>query len=400
MSNAFTKLLMLSPQEKKQKGVEFTPAEIYQQPMMWRKTFDILEQNKSGIKKFLKGQEDRTILLTGAGTSAFIGLALEPLFNKISGFNAKAVGTTEIITDPDAYFRPGKKYIVIHFARSGNSPESVGTFVLAEESKANIKHIVITCNKNGKLAKMGAGKKALIVLLPPETDDKSLAMTSSFSSMVVAGQYIAALKKGGYKRIVGNLAVAAQHVMDNSGNDLAKICSKKFTRAVFMGSNTLFGCAKECHLKLQEETDGQVVAKFDTFLGLRHGPEAVIDKRTLVVYLLSEEPLTRIYELDMMRGIKSKKIGQTRLAFCRKADKNIRNLSDVIVEYGEDIPDDYLTPVGVLIGQMLGVLRSLSQGLKPDSPSAAGVISRVVQGVKIYDRPRFYKKGKLKIIAG
>lgn len=400
MANTFTKLLSLSPAEKKKKGVVDTPPEIYQQPEMWLETYQILEKQKAEIKKFLKGQEDRTILLTGAGTSEFIGLSLENLFNKVSGFVARTVPTTSMITDPEAFLRPRKKYFVVHFARSGNSPESVGTFVLAEESKANIKHIVITCNKNGALAKMGKKKKALVILLPEKTNDKSLAMTSSFSSMVVAGQYLATLKKGGYGKIVKKLAAASQRVMDEYGDALAKVCKKSFNRAVYMGSNTLAGCAKECHLKLQEETDGKVVAKFDSFLGLRHGPEAVIDNKTLVVSLLSEEAFTRQYELDMMRGIRGKKIGQTKLALCRKADRNVKATNDVVVEYKEDIPDDYLTPVAVTMGQMIGVLKSMSLGLKPDSPSVAGVISRVVRGVKIYDRPRFYKNGKLKVIAG
>jgi tagatose-6-phosphate ketose/aldose isomerase len=400
MANAFTSLLELSPSRKKRKGVEYTPPEIYQQPEMWQKTFDIMNENKKSIVKFLKANKGRTILLTGAGTSAFIGMALEPLFNKVSGFNTRAIGTTEVITDPEACFRSGQRYIVVHFARSGNSPESVGTFVLAEESKANVRHIVITCNKDGKLAKMGKRKKALIVLLPPETNDKSLAMTSSFSSMVVAGQYLATARKGGYKKIVKNLAKAGLRIMDNYGNHLNRACKKGFERAVFMGSDTLLGCAKECHLKVQEETDGKVVAKFDSFLGLRHGPEAVINKKTLVVYLLSEEPLTRVYEMDMMKGVKGKRIGQTKLAVCRKADRSVKNNSDVVIEYIEGIPDDFLTPVCVIVGQMLGVLRSISLGLKPDSPSKAGVISRVVRGVKIYHRPMFLRSGKLKVIAG
>jgi tagatose-6-phosphate ketose/aldose isomerase len=388
MANAFTALLDLTPAEKKAKGVEYTPAEVYQQPDMWLKTFDIMKQNKKKIRGFMGKNKGRTILLTGAGTSAFIGLALEPLFSRISGFDTRAVATTDVITNPGVIFQPGKKYLVVHFARSGNSPESVGTFTLAEQSKAKVKHIVITCNKDGKLAQMGAKKGALLIVLPPETNDKSLAMTSSFSCMVIAGQYLAAWKQGGYGPIVKQLAKAGRHVMDNYGDLLDGICQKGFDRAVFLGSNTLQGCAKECHLKCQEESDGNVVAKHDSFMGLRHGPEAVIHKKTLVVYLCSECKTVVPYELDLMRGVKTKKIGMYKLGFMRQADPARRAVCDGVIAYKEEIPDDYLTPVAVLVGQMLGVLRSLSLGLKPDSPSVAGVISRVVQGVTIYPRPK------------
>ncbi|MBN2289232.1 MAG: glucosamine--fructose-6-phosphate aminotransferase, partial [Candidatus Glassbacteria bacterium] len=169
MPDALLRLIQEPEAGKKNKGTEFTPAEIHQQPEMWRQTLEILRKQEPQIKAYLGGETDRKFLLTGAGTSAFIGLCLENLFNRRSGYEAKAVGTTEIITDPDAVFLPGKKYFLVHFARSGNSPESVGTFVLGEQSRADIKHIVITCNKDGKLAVMGREKKdrSLMILLPP-----------------------------------------------------------------------------------------------------------------------------------------------------------------------------------------------------------------------------------------
>jgi tagatose-6-phosphate ketose/aldose isomerase len=401
--DAMLKLVNAPEDEKKAKGTQFTPAEIYQQPEMWLQTLEILENQKEEILRYLDGEDDRRFLLTGAGTSAFIGLCLEGLFNKASGFEARAVGTTEIITDPDAYFLDGKKYFLVHFARSGNSPESVGTFVLGEESKADIKHIVITCNKDGKLAEMGrqTGGRSLLVLLPEKTNDKSLAMTSSFSSMVVAGQYLASVRDSErYAGICEQTAAAARRILEDAMDDLEALCNEPFGRAVFLGSNTLFGCAKECHLKLQEETDGKVVGKFDTFLGLRHGPEAVIHDNTVVVYLLSEDPLIRRYELDLMNGVQRKGIGMKKVAVCKVANDEVRAAADVVVEHGCDVPDDYQSPAYVIVGQALGVFRSLAYGLKPDSPSEAGVISRVVQGVQIYDRPGFYADGSLKVIAG
>lgn len=401
--DAMLRLVQAPEEEKRAKGTEHTPAEIYQQPEMWLETLKLLEAQKDGILQYLGDDRDRKFLLTGAGTSAFIGLCLEGLFNKVSDFEARAVGTTEIITDPEAYFLAGEKYFLVHFARSGNSPESVGTFVLGEESRADIKHIVITCNKDGQLAEMGRRTegRSLLLLLPEKTNDKSLAMTSSFSSMVIAGQYLASVKDAsGYSGICQQIAVAGRKILESAMNGLEALCNESFERAVFLGSNTLYGCAKECHLKLQEETDGKVVGKFDTFLGLRHGPEAVVHDNTIVVYLLSEDPLVRRYELDLMNGVQRKGIGMKKVAVCKQADEEVRAASDIVIEHGCDVPDDYQSPAYVIVGQALGVFRSLAYGLKPDSPSEAGVISRVVQGVRIYDRPAFYADGSLKVIAG
>jgi tagatose-6-phosphate ketose/aldose isomerase len=401
--DAMLRLVNEPEEKKKEKGTEYTPAEIYQQPEMWQQTLEILAGQDEEIRRYLGDETDRRFLLTGAGTSAFIGLCLEGLFNKASAFEARAVGTTEIITDPDAYFLEGQKYFLVHFARSGNSPESVGTFVLGEESKADIKHIVITCNKDGKLAEMGrkTGGRSLLILLPEKTNDRSLAMTSSFSSMVIAGQYLASVSDAeGYHAICAQIAEAGKQILQGAMDDLEALCIEGFERAVFLGSNTLFGCAKECHLKLQEETDGKVVGKFDTFLGLRHGPEAVVHENTIVIYLLSEDPLVRRYELDLMNGVQRKGIGKKKVAVCKEADDEIRAAADIVIEHGCNVPDDYQSPAYVIVGQALGVFRSLAYGLKPDSPSEAGVISRVVQGVQIYDRPAFYTDGTPKVIAG
>ena len=89
-----------------------------------------------------------------------------------------------------------------------------------------------------------------------------------------------------------------------------------------------------------------------------------------------------------------------KIAICKKADEQTRAAAEVVIEHGRDIPDDYQSPAYVIIGQALGVFKSLALGLKPDSPSEAGVITRVVQGVKIYDHPTFYADGSLKVIAG
>jgi len=402
MGNSLTDLINLSDADKEIKGVQATPEEIYQQPEMWRETLKIIKNQKEEIIDFLGGQKDRQFILSGAGTSAFIGLSLVNLFNKVSGYDTKAIATTDIITDPDAAFQTDKKYFLVHFARSGNSPESIGTFTLAEESAADIKHIVITCNKEGKLAQMGKTVESLMILLPEKTNDRGLAMTSSFSSMVVAGQCLATITSlGKSAEIIENIAKAGELIMDKYSDAINSLCQEEFTRAVFLGSNTLQGCATECHLKLQEMTSGKVVAKHDSFLGLRHGPEAVIDEQTVVVYLLSEDTFIRKYEMDLVNEVKEKQIGLKKVGVCKKSDDELSSLCDIIIEHQTDgIPDDYLTPAYVIVGQSMGLFKSLYYNLKPDSPSEAGIISRVVKGVKIYDRPLFQEKKEFKVIAG
>ena len=106
-----------------------TYREIKQQPKVWKQSYANVLERKAEIKAFLDKYigEGYTPVLTGAGTSAYIGDALEAalLGTKLSG--ARSLATTDIITAPELYFNKGSKVLLISFARSGNSPESVGT---------------------------------------------------------------------------------------------------------------------------------------------------------------------------------------------------------------------------------------------------------------------------------
>ena len=73
------------------------------------------------------------------------------------------------------------KVLLVSFARSGNSPESVGAVRAVEQTAGKVAHIFITCNPEGQLAKT-VGDNILTLLRPPETNESALAMTSSYSA--------------------------------------------------------------------------------------------------------------------------------------------------------------------------------------------------------------------------
>ncbi|MBP6196663.1 MAG: SIS domain-containing protein, partial [Fermentimonas sp.] len=277
--------------------------EIYQQPEMWRQTYQILLDKEKEISGFMTSyyNEETTIILTGAGTSSFIGNILEFVMPKYGFYSVKSVPTTDITTHPEAIFNKNKKYILVSFARSGNSPESLAAVNIADSiCHNNIAHIIITCNENGKLVKEKAEDNRLILILPPETNDKGLAMTSSFSSMLLVSMLLFDVKKiVNKKEGIDNLYKKGEYLI-STYSDQIKIATLDFERAVFLGTGELKGIAEECHLKLQELTDGKVVCLFDSFLGLRHGPKAAINEKTLLVYLFSNDDKVFQYERDLV----------------------------------------------------------------------------------------------------
>ncbi len=373
-----------------------TIREIRQQPEMWLLEYELIVQNRNSIETFLTKNivsKDSEIILTGAGTSAFIGDTL-CFFMPSKGYrNCKAVPTTDLITHPESFFNKESEIILVSFARSGNSPESLAAVELANNLCKKVVHIIITCNEYGELAQKAKANNSLLILLPPETNDVSLAMTSSFTTMMLSFMLLTNIKSiENESNKIKLLSESTENFIKQYSHLIEKIASLDFKRAVFLGSGELKGIAEECHLKLQELTDGKVICKFDTFLGFRHGPKAVIDKDTLLIYLFSPNDFVRQYETDLVKQINKNNqvVGQIAVSAGKK--HNVEG-----VQFDLNICLDNLTYSGneysfipyVLIGQLLGFYKSLTLGLDPDNPSVSGNIARVVEGVSIYNNHSF-----------
>ena len=374
----------------------FTFNEIHQQPAMWRKELKALLEKQDAISAFMHKYltPDTDIVLTGAGTSAFIGDALQPVMRGM-WHNVRSVATTDIITHANYLLDPEKPLLLVSFARSGNSPESVGAVNLANKLCKNVAHVYITCNKNGKLAEESRQPSAvsrqniLLLQLPEETDDKSLAMTSSFSTMLLT-----CLMLGHIDTLTDDIemiektAKNAEAVIAEYEDKLKEIASRPFERGVFLGSGALKGIAEECHLKLQELTDGAVVCKFDSFLGFRHGPKAVVNSKSIVVYLMVDDEKVQRYERDLVRQVDANNKPVAQVIVCAGKAPELEGVkADLVVKmpYGPKENDFYGIVPYVLVGQLLGYYASLAHGLNPDAPSVSGNIHRVVEGVTIYE---------------
>ena len=368
----------------------FTHKEIHQQPAMWRREYQMLLEQKEKVSAFLQTNltTQTDVVLTGAGTSAFIGDVLEPVLRGM-WTNVRAVPTTDLITHAEYLLDSERPLLLISFARSGNSPESVGAVNIANKLCKKVAHIYITCNKNGKLAQESGKDNILLLLLPEETDDKSLAMTSSFSTMLLTCMMLGHIDNlEADKQAVENAAKNAEAVIADYENKLKAIAERKFERGVFLGSGALKGIAEECHLKLQELTDGGVVCKFDSFLGFRHGPKAVVNEHSIVVYLMVDDEKVQRYERDLVRQVSgnNKPVAQVIVIAGNKPEMPDVN-ADLVVQmpYGPEATCFYGIVPYVLVGQLLGFYASLAHGLCPDAPSVSGNIHRVVEGVTIYE---------------
>jgi tagatose-6-phosphate ketose/aldose isomerase len=377
-------LLHLDPTDLDHRGAAHTAREIAHQPAVWQMVHKQLQAERPALDAFLAtllALPDLRIVLTGAGSSAFIGQCLAPAllrhFNQRAGIRVEAVATTDIVSSPEQCLQPGVPTLLVSFARSGNSPESLAAVELADGLVKTCHHLVVTCAADGTLNQRLAGKpNAHVLLLPDETHDRAFAMTSSFTGMLLAAAWAFGLALGP----VTALAQAAQSLADREADRLYALTDTPFERVVFLGSNTLLGLAREAALKLLELTDGKLIAMADSTLGFRHGPKTILNDRTLVIIFLSNDPYTRRYDLDLLHELRRE--GRARVLALRTDAAS--HADDVHLALPAGAPDLALAPVALVFAQCLALLASLQLGITPDNPSASGTVTRVVSGVTIH----------------
>lgn len=396
MANPLRNILDLPEQEKTERGLEHTPREISQQPQSWIKTYQRCRTHLADIGETLRRTGVRngasgvpTVYLVGAGTSDYAGRALAPLLRRRWHGDVSAIPSTTLLTDFDEFHRASREYLWISFSRSGDSPEGVALLERALDRYRNIRHIVITCSAGGQMAQMCSRHpgQALAIILDDAVNDRGLAMTSSFTNMLLAGQCIALHDEFElFGDTVAQMAETGAQFQPAAAEVAAAVTTLGCSRACFVGSGALHAVADESALKVVELSAGKVTALAETPLGLRHGPLSSVDSNALFVAFLSSEGQRRGYELDLLREIDRKRLGRIRSVVTVQGIDDVSAFADycLSLDCPVSFPDHYRPVLDVMFGQLLGLFTSMHCGLKPDQPSPNGAISRVVQPIKLY----------------
>jgi len=361
-----------------------TGTEILGQPGLWVETVRTVADRRpalDALTQWWTGASEARVILTGAGSSAFVGRVAAPLLARITGRRFDAVPTTDLVAQPSAVLAEDVPTLVVSFARSGNSPESVAATDVADRLLTHVRHLVVTCDAGGALADHHAGRAGSVVLtLPAGCNDKGFAMTASYTSMLLAGLQ-AFLGDEGLPTEA--LQRAAEVVLADADGVLTRCAATAYDRVVYLGSGSLAGAAQESALKLLELTAGRVNTYHDSPLGFRHGPKSVVDAATLVVVLLSEEDYTRQYDLDLLAELATDGVGDLVALSARPLPTGLE-VPTVVLPSLAGLDGGFLAVPYVVFAQALAVATSLRLGITPDNPSPSGMVNRVVQGVTIH----------------
>ena len=370
-------------------GAHWTVREVLQQPQIWAEIEQLIAAQAAGLGAFLDpllSRPELRVVLTGAGTSAHIGECLAPALTRTLARRIDAISTTDLVASPQSYLTAETPTLMVSFGRSGNSPESMAAIEIADQHLRHCHHLIFTCDAAGALYQHAArAPRSYVVRLPEASNDRSFAMTSSFTGMLLAAALALRGTAAGAARM-NSLAQFAERILPGSETLLHSLVSQKFERAVYLGAKEFHGLAREAALKMLELTDGRVVSIGDSPLGFRHGPKTILNANALVVVFVSSDPYTRQYDLDLVEELRRDGVAGRVITLSLGAAA--ASQTDDVVLFGKGAPSEVsdleLCLPYAMFAQSLALLRSLSLGVRPDSPNAAGTVSRVVKGVSIH----------------
>lgn len=367
-----------------------TTTEIKQQPELWLDTLNIYKENLEAIESFLAearamGEGRLSVVFTGAGTSDYVGDTCAPYLRHAGDtklYDFKPIATTDIVSAPRDFLNPDEPTVVVSFARSGNSPESLAAVQVAKTFVKNVKFINITCAPEGKLAVESEGDADQLTLLIPRANDKGFAMTGSYSCMTLLSTLIFDTASLEQKTAWVEAAAKLGEDVVARESEIVEFLSGDFNRVTYLGSGSFVGLAQEAQLKILELAHGLVATSWDSCMGYRHGPKSFVDDKTIVFVYMNNDEYTRQYDLDILNEINGDGIAAKTIAIQQDGATKFDGTSFTLA--GEALPEGYLALPFVMVAQVISLLNSVRVGNTPDTPSPSGTVNRVVKGVTIH----------------
>lgn len=348
-----------SPSPAVQKPGAHSLSEILSQPHTWSNC--LKELDRGGIlPQIARDFEDASEwIFVGCGSSYYVAQSAAISWTTLTGMKARAVPASELLLFPDSVLTGTENLAAVVISRSGQTSEALRAAEVLEKDKA-VRTLGVSCASDRPLEQIASNT----LMLAP-ADEESTVMTRSFTSMLLGLQYLASHMAGNHAfgKSLHKLPSATQALLQAFHHRVRDfVHENQFADYIFLGQGPFFGIASECALKVTEMSLSY--AQNFHALEFRHGPKSVVGPETLVTFLLSETGYEE--ECEVLQEIKS--LGGTTLTIANRADDRARACSDLLIEFGFDVPELARLAPYTLAGQLLGLYTGLKKGVDPDNP--------------------------------
>jgi glutamine---fructose-6-phosphate transaminase (isomerizing) len=331
--------------------------EIMNQPPAWRATLQELHQQVAALRDCWRSAGQAEALFTGCGSPFFLTRSAAAIFQAATGLPAQAHPASDLMLFPELALAAPRPRLLIAVSRSGETTEVLRALrVFAERNGGPT--LAITCYDDTSLL-----RAASLALVAREAHEQSLAQTRSFTSMLLAAQgaifTLAGRRLGDMFLQLPDLCAA---LLDRHAG-LAQRLGEDPTieRFFFLGGGPFYGLACEAMLKMKEMSLSFSEAYH--FLEFRHGPMSMVDRRTLVVGMVSERALAHeAAVLAEMRALGARVLALTPAELT--ADQ-----ADAQVLLPPGLDDLERGALYLPILQLMTFYRALHNRLNPDLPT-------------------------------
>jgi glutamine---fructose-6-phosphate transaminase (isomerizing) len=298
-------------------------------------------------------------MFVGCGSSFYLAEAAANTWTLLTGQPARALPASEVLLFAQQIQMESAKSQAVVISRSGRTSETVrAAKVLSHD--LGVPTIGLTCARGSELEQMC---DSTIVL--HTADEKSMVMTRSFTSMLLSLQFLAG-RCAGNTPFVRDLQRMAEHFASRiktiAEMTEAFVERQTFAGYVFLGQGPFHGIAREASLKVMEMSCSY--SQFFHALEFRHGPKAIVNQRTCLMFFLSQTGFGA--EKEVL--VEMKELGGVTVAVCNQADDLVRSASDVVIEVGFDGNELALLAPYAVAGQLLGFFTGAQKGLDADHP--------------------------------
>lgn len=338
---------------------EFVPLtlhEIRRQPSTWAQAITTVAALQPQLRSILAADSLDLHVFTGCGTSYYLAIAAAAFFQEITGRPARAVPASELILSHRSHLPAGSNCVLLAFSRSGETTETV-VAVRQHRERHGGPTIGFTCR-----AKSTLGDAVDLNVALPAADDHSIVMTSSFTTMLLAAELVAAYMADDRPLLASlhklpELLLSQFRAQEAMGRQIGEDLT--LSRFVFLGIGPFFGIASEGMLKLKEMT--QVPCETYSPLEFRHGPISIIEPGTAAVLIGSSR--ARVQELAVLRIVAN--LGGFTVLL---SDMGAADDAALVYTLGTDEPEPVLALLYTPVLQLLAYYRAVVTGHDPDQP--------------------------------
>lgn len=332
-----------------------TVREIHLQSVTWTACLKKLKSLDLGSLVGDRSPDQFQWVFIGCGSSYYLAQAAAASFTILTGKSSRSLPASEVLLHLELSLPDMQTAFPVLISRSGSTSEVLAVAEIFRER--GIEFLALTCDGNEL-----ADTSRRVLVLP--ANEESTVMTASFTSMLLALQFIAA-------KLAGNEAFLAEldqlpGLIDSRFKaydwQLQEFAQRSFLNVAVLGQGPLYPIASEAALKVMESSS--TYAQFFPTLEFRHGPKSIIDDRMLVIGLIADESAAQ--EIKVLQEMKD--LGASTMAIVNHATHELRDAADFIIELSSPLSLLALLIAYVVWGQLYGSYRGLAKGLNPDEP--------------------------------